>query len=116
MIAHFTRCEPLAAPDLPVRIVQPNIGQQDKWREGFEERNFARLRRLSGQAGEEPRLLLWPEAAVTYPLQDERAHPHYGRQPDQLRARVWRVFCPRRSDEPQLGNMGGLVVCFFFWP
>src|SRR3546814_5962812 len=32
MIAHFTRGEPLAAPDLPVRIVQPNIGQRSEER------------------------------------------------------------------------------------
>jgi apolipoprotein N-acyltransferase len=53
-----------------LRIVQPNIGQQDKWREGFEDENLGRLKRLSAQGGNEPRLLLWPEAAVTRPLQN----------------------------------------------
>ncbi|HYG47189.1 MAG TPA: apolipoprotein N-acyltransferase [Allosphingosinicella sp.] len=53
-----------------LRIVQPNIGQQDKWREGFEDENMARLRRLSEWGGNEPRLLLWPEAAVTRPLEN----------------------------------------------
>src|SRR3546814_4484341 len=95
MIAHFTRCEPLAAPDLPVRIVQPNIGQQDKWREGFEERNFPLLRRLSGHAGDEPRVLLWPGAAVSDPLHDDRANPYYGRQAEQLLDRVGRHIGPR---------------------
>lgn len=57
-----------AGPSL--RIVQPNIGQQDKWREGFREENMARLRRLSEARGGEPRLLLWPEAAVTRPLEN----------------------------------------------
>ena len=60
-----------APPDGPaVRIVQPNIGQQDKWREGFEEENLARLAGYSRAGGEAPRLLLWPEAAVTRPLQN----------------------------------------------
>ncbi|HYI41192.1 MAG TPA: apolipoprotein N-acyltransferase [Allosphingosinicella sp.] len=62
-----------AAPGPPgpsLRIVQPNIGQQDKWRDGFQEENMARLRRLSTSRGGEPRLLLWPEAAVTRPLEN----------------------------------------------
>ncbi|HET9640604.1 MAG TPA: apolipoprotein N-acyltransferase [Allosphingosinicella sp.] len=59
----------------PLRIVQPNIGQQDKWREGFQDENMARLRRLSTWDGAEPRLLLWPEAAVTRPLENGLRDP-----------------------------------------
>src|SRR4051812_38157790 len=59
-----------------VRIVQPNIGQQDKWRPGFEEEAARRLAVLSGGATGEPRLLLWPEAAVTDPLDDARTDEH----------------------------------------
>jgi apolipoprotein N-acyltransferase len=59
------------------RIVQPNIGQQDKWRPGYSEIAAQRLARLSMQPGvESPRLLLWPEAAVTNPLHDERSGPY----------------------------------------
>jgi apolipoprotein N-acyltransferase len=47
-----------------VRIVQPNIGQQNKWDPGFEQENFRRLAGLSGRPGAEPRLILWPEAAT----------------------------------------------------
>jgi apolipoprotein N-acyltransferase len=54
-----------------VRIVQPNIGQQDKWVKGFERRNFARLARLTGPEEAEPRLILWPEAAIPDYLEDE---------------------------------------------
>ena len=54
---------PAAGP--PLRIVQPNIGQQDKWDPGSRRENFARLAALSGRPAREPRLLLWPEAAVT---------------------------------------------------
>ena len=64
---------PLPAPrPIPLRIVQPNIGQENKWREGFEDVNFARLANLSERRDARPRLLLWPEAAVTEPLQDQR--------------------------------------------
>jgi apolipoprotein N-acyltransferase len=58
-----------------VRIVQPNIGQQDKWRPGFDDEAARRLALLSGPPGE-PRLLLWPEAAVTDPLEDARSDEH----------------------------------------
>jgi apolipoprotein N-acyltransferase len=59
-----------------VRIVQPNIGQQDKWRPGFDEEAAQRLATLSGAPSAVPRLLLWPEAAITEPLEDPRADGH----------------------------------------
>jgi apolipoprotein N-acyltransferase len=48
-----------------LHIVQPNIGQQDKYRAGYEAENWAKLERLTraGKTGI-PRLILWPEAAV----------------------------------------------------
>ena len=73
----------------PIHVVQPNIGQQDKWRPGFEDRNFARLARLSGRPGAEPRLLLWPEAAVPEYLEESR--------PEDIlaRIRITRLLGPR---------------------
>jgi apolipoprotein N-acyltransferase len=65
--------DPLTVRNL--RIVQPNIGQEDKWRPGFDEEAARRLALLSGRPGE-PRLLLWPEAAVTDPLEDARTDEH----------------------------------------
>ena len=59
-----------------VRIVQPNIGQQDKWRPGFDQEAARRLTALSGPPSDSPRLLLWPEAAVTDPLEDARSDEH----------------------------------------
>ena len=47
-----------------IRIVQPNIGQQNKWDPGFEAENFRRLAALTGRPGPAPRLILWPEAAT----------------------------------------------------
>jgi len=61
---------------MKVRIVQPNIGQQDKWRPGFDEEAAQRLASLSGPPTAEPRLLLWPEAAITDPLEDARTDEH----------------------------------------
>src|SRR5687767_9437112 len=61
-----------------VRIVQPDIGQQDKWRPGFGDIAAERLARLSAprHADSGPRLLLWPEAAITEPLEDARTDEH----------------------------------------
>src|SRR5438309_2842427 len=55
-----------------VRIVQPNIGQEDKWRPGFAEEAAKRLASLSGAPAADARLLLWPEAAITDPIEDGR--------------------------------------------
>ncbi len=59
-----------------IRIVQPNIGQADKWREGFAAQAAARLAALSQRpfdpAHGPPSVIFWPEAAVTEPLSDER--------------------------------------------
>ena len=53
----------------PIRIVQPNIGQEDKWREGLADEAFARLATLSEGGAPPPRLLFWPEVAVPEPFQ-----------------------------------------------
>ena len=57
---------PAVAPtDSPaIRIVQPNIGQQDKWREGLVDETYLRLGGLSVGGAPPPRLLFWPEVAV----------------------------------------------------
>ena len=68
-----------------IRVVQPNIGQQDKWREGFEQRNFAILARLTGKPTTEPRIILWPEAAV----------PDYLEEEPLARARIARLLGPQ---------------------
>jgi len=80
------------ADSLQIRIVQPNIGQQDKWRDGFEEENLARLARLTGPPATRPRLVLWPEAAVTDPLGDNR--PLAAAKVEALRQRVGRLLGP----------------------
>ena len=89
----------LASPATPpatgpvVRIVQPNIGQQDKWREGFEDENMARLRKLSA-GGPAPRLLLWPEAAVTSPLENGLAYRSIQEDVSELRSEVASMLRP----------------------
>jgi apolipoprotein N-acyltransferase len=60
-----------AASQPLLRVIQPNIGQQDKHIEAFAETNFAKLEKLTGKPGPVPRLILWPEAAIPDYLEEE---------------------------------------------
>ncbi|MFB0872574.1 MULTISPECIES: apolipoprotein N-acyltransferase [unclassified Sphingobium] len=56
---------PPAPPGAPrIRIVQPNIGQGEKYSAEAEVRHFRTLAALSGQPRPAPRLIFWPEAAI----------------------------------------------------
>ncbi|MCL6698200.1 apolipoprotein N-acyltransferase [Sphingomonas sp. NSE70-1] len=70
----------------PIRIVQPNIGQQDKWRPGFEEEAYRRLESLTIKGQPVQRLVFWPEAAVTDPLEDARTGADRYIEEERLRA------------------------------
>ncbi|MEO6248741.1 MAG: apolipoprotein N-acyltransferase [Sphingomicrobium sp.] len=61
-----------AREGVALRVVQPNIGQAERWSPGLAQAQIARLINLSGPPLAEPRLLLWPESAVTTPLEDDR--------------------------------------------
>ncbi len=54
-----------------LRIVQPNIGQEARWTPELAARNLALLGALS-RGGSGPRLLIWPESAISAPLEDGR--------------------------------------------
>nr|WP_245197172.1 apolipoprotein N-acyltransferase [Sphingomonas jejuensis] len=73
LVAINLRPPPAPPTDIRVHVVQPNIGQAEKWQRGFEARNRARHVALSGQPDGRPRLLLWPEAAVPDFLEEEPA-------------------------------------------
>ncbi len=70
----------------PIRIVQPNIGQQDKWRPGFEDEAYRRLEVLTIKGAPVQRLIFWPEAAVTDPLEDGRIGAQRYTETERLRA------------------------------
>ncbi len=70
--APLPRAAPAIVQSTKIRIIQPNIGQQDKWREGFGDVAAARLNAMSGTRDDRPELIFWPEAAVTDPLGDNR--------------------------------------------
>ncbi len=61
-------------PSRPVlRVVQPNIRQEDRQDPDQDMANFYKLLQLSGRPDGSPRLILWPESAVPYTLHGEGA-------------------------------------------
>ncbi len=47
-----------------IRVIQPNINQNEKYDPNLEELNFRRLAELTGASSQPGRLIFWPEAAV----------------------------------------------------
>nr|WP_084251124.1 apolipoprotein N-acyltransferase [Sphingomonas pruni] len=59
-----------------VRIVQPNLAEEAKPTADYAEANFQALARLSGRPDpDHPRLILWPEGAIRFPVED--GYPRY---------------------------------------
>lgn len=56
---------PITPPGAPrIRVVQPNIGQDEKYSPQLERAHFRTLAALSGPVRPAPRLIFWPEAAI----------------------------------------------------
>jgi apolipoprotein N-acyltransferase len=85
---------PPPARPLPLRIVQPNIGQEEKWHEGYDEEAVARFRKLSARTAAGPRLLLWPEAAITRPVENQLAYRYYQRETALVRRDIASAMTP----------------------
>lgn len=62
-------------------IVQPNISQIDKYNPGYDAINFSGLAEHSQPKDEKPRLILWPEAAIPWRLEDGYPFRYYQFQP-----------------------------------
>ena len=74
MLQRFAAEAQPAYPDGPVvHIVQPDIGQGERWDPGLSARHLARLQSLSGGPGTKPRLILWPESAIEDNVQEDPA-------------------------------------------
>jgi apolipoprotein N-acyltransferase len=65
ILGHIRIGENVAAPTIPITVVQPNIGQVEKYDPALEQANFLKLERLTGTSSStRPRLIFWPEAAI----------------------------------------------------
>lgn len=82
-------------PLIPITVVQPNIGQQDKWKAGYEEQNLSKLAELTLREDDSPRIIFWPEAAIPDYL--ETGYParyYYGRPPEFVRQQLGMLMKP----------------------
>src|SRR3546814_12520137 len=79
---------------IPVTVVQPNVGQEDKWEGSKADANFAKLARLTTPKDDAPRLVLWPEAALTDSPARGSPSAYYDRSPAAARPRVVAARCP----------------------
>jgi len=87
--------QPISSDQPLITVVQPNIGQQDKWKAGYEEQNLAKLAELTRREGDSPRIIFWPEAAIPDYL--ETGYParyYYGRPPEFVRQQLGALMGP----------------------
>ena len=77
LAASATVATPRASGSARIRVVQPNLGQETRDDEDYEYRNFTALARLSGEPGPAPRLLVWPEGAITGFIEDGYPRGYY---------------------------------------
>ncbi len=85
----------LAGHRTPVTVVQPNIGQADKWEGDKADENFAKLARLTVPTSDEPRLILWPEAAIPDYLETGYPPIYYESSPAAARGQLTDLMNPR---------------------
>ena len=87
----------------PITLVQPNIGQEDKWEGGKADANFAKLAQLTAPKDDRPRLILWPEAAIPDYLETGYPAYYYDRSPAEARGRLTSLM--NRGDVMLLGAL-----------
>ncbi|WP_374945245.1 apolipoprotein N-acyltransferase [Sphingomonas sp.] len=91
--------QPATPPAVPentarIRIVQPDIGQEDRG-ENDGERVLQALLRRSGTPGPAPRLVVWPEGVVRDLIEDGYPAWAYDRPASYTRRRIASVLGPR---------------------
>jgi apolipoprotein N-acyltransferase len=92
LLMAFSAAPPATA--LRLRIVQPNIGEAEKWKPEQVAANMARLVGMSRIPGPRAQLLLWPEAAITRPLEIGVSDPYDREAAESLRRRIGGVAGP----------------------
>lgn len=72
LILRFAPPPPPPMPKGPiVHIVQPNIGQGERYSAELAAQHLAREQALSGTPGDKPRLILWPESGIEDNVQED---------------------------------------------
>ncbi|OYW22048.1 MULTISPECIES: apolipoprotein N-acyltransferase [unclassified Sphingomonas] len=72
-----------------IRVIQPNLDQEERPRDDYAEANLAAIARLMGTPGPAPRLIVWPEGALRLFVEDGYPPEYYWRgRPEVTRARI----------------------------
>ena len=78
-----------------IRVVQPNLDQEQRPRDDYAEANLAALTKLSGTPGPAPRLIVWPEGALRFLPEDGYPAAYYWKgAPAVTRARIAALLGP----------------------
>ncbi len=78
-----------------IRVVQPNLDQEQRPRDDYAEANLAALAKLSGTPGPAPRLIVWPEGALRFLPEDGYPTAYYWKgAPAVTRARIAALLGP----------------------
>ncbi|RZF63174.1 apolipoprotein N-acyltransferase [Sphingomonas populi] len=79
-----------------VRIVQPDLDQEQRPRDDYPIANLRALMKLGGTPGPAPRLILWPEGALRFNIEDGYpAQYNYLADPGEVRAAIAAPLGPR---------------------
>ncbi|MDO7844057.1 apolipoprotein N-acyltransferase [Sphingomonas immobilis] len=83
-------------PNAPrVMVVQPDLDQEQRPRNDYAETNLRALAKLSGRPGPAPRLIVWPEGALRYFVEEGYPAQYYGPNvPYLTRARIASLLGP----------------------
>jgi len=86
-----------ASADRPrVRIVQPNLGEEERPTDDYAENNLRALSALVGRPGAHPRLIVWPEGALRFFIEDGYPVDYYWQgSPRLIRRRIAALMGPR---------------------
>ena len=78
-----------------IRVVQPNLDQEQRPRDDYPEANLTALAKLSGTPGPAPRLIVWPEGALRFLPEDGYPAAYYWKgAPAVTRARIAALLGP----------------------
>lgn len=79
---HVPLTTPSPPPNEPhVRIIQPNLGEEERPTDDYAEHNLAAIEQLLGTPGSNPRLIVWPEGALRFLIEDGYPLRYYWRAP-----------------------------------
>ena len=94
---HLAFTKPTPSPTEPhVRIIQPNLGEEERPTDDYAENSLAAIERLLGTPGSNPRLIVWPEGALRFLIEDGYPARYYWRgDPVAVRQRIAAHLGPR---------------------